>query len=326
MRSINNVIPCVNTAVIGAVISSAHRIRAMKRKPLSPADAAAAANLRRIWDEKKKGLGLTQEKAAAALGFNTQAAVSHYLSGYTPLNTDAVLKFAALLKVQPSQIREDIVELLGPASRPGGAMPGGRKVWVIGNGQGGLPDRVWTDGDYPVGASDEYAEVATDDSHAFVVRVWGESMYPKYKAGDYALVEPSETPEIEDDVLVRLNTGETMLKRLLARRGGIRLGSYGTAEVLTYAPDEITWIYYVSHPIPARKIKHWIEAQEYAGEERRHETAPHESERRSGYVLPELRSSERPGRTGKYVLPKPKSETEHVYGTKDAPARKRGKK
>lgn len=180
-----------------------------------------------------------------------------------------------------------------------------RKVWVIGNTQGGLPDRIWTDGDFPVGASDEYAEVATDDSHAFVVRVRGDSMIPRYQPGEFALVEPDTVPEIEDDVLVRLATGETMLKRLLSRRGGIRLGSYNSTEVLTYDRDEITWMYYVSHPIPARKIKHWVAVQEYVGEERRHEQAPvHQPERRSGML-------------------KPMSEMEHVYGRNLRPETKR---
>lgn len=180
----------------------------------------------------------------------------------------------------------------------------GRKVWVIGNGQGGFPDRIWGDGDYPVGASDEYAQVATDDSHAFVVRVWGESMVPRYMPGEYALVEPGTAPEIEDDVLVRLKTGETMIKRLLSRRAGIRLGSYGTAEVLTYTPEEVTWMYYVSHPIPARKIKHWAAAPEYAGEERRREDLPHDTERRGierghvkyfGYPVPDRMKGKKHG-------------------------------
>lgn len=178
----------------------------------------------------------------------------------------------------------------------------GNRIWVIGNGQGGLPDRIWTDGDHPVGASDKYAEVATDDDHAFVVCVRGDSMIPRYQPGEYALVEPDTAPEIEDDVLVRLESGETMLKRLLSRRGGIRLGSYNSAEVMTYRDDEITWIYYVSHPIPARKIKHWVKQQEYEGEERRHHSDTRDPERRSGYVLPE-----------------PKSEMEHVYGRNLSP-------
>lgn len=143
------------------------------------------------------------------------------------------------------------------------------RVWVIGNGQGGLPDRIWTDGDYPVGASEKYAEVATDDRYAFIVYVRGDSMIPRYLPGEYILVEPSAHPEIEDDVLVRLATGETMLKRLLSRRNGIRLGSYNNSEVMTFRPDEITWMYYIAHPIPARKIKHWIKAPEYTDEDRR---------------------------------------------------------
>ena len=46
-----------------------------------------------------------------------------------------------------------------------------------------------------------------------------------------------------------------MLKRLLARRGGIRLGSYNVQDVQTFQPNEIAWMYYVAHPVPARKIK-----------------------------------------------------------------------
>lgn len=190
-------------------------------------------------------------------------------------------------KAGKKRIADDMIEVIesafslprgwldqaGEQLRPADAIQaaGTRKVWVIGNGQGGLPDRIWEDGGYPTGASDKFAEVATDDQHAFVVCVRGDSMIPRYQPGEYALVEPSTEPEIEDDVLVRLSSGETMIKRLLSRRGGIRLGSYNSAEVMTYREEDITWIYYVSHPIPARKIKHWVETPEYAGEERRHE-------------------------------------------------------
>lgn len=83
-------------------------------------------------------------------------------------------------------------------------------------------------------------------------------MIPRYMPGEYALVEPGTEPEIEDDVLVRLATGQTLLKRLISRRGGIRLASYNSQEVMTFRTDEITWMYYVAHPIPARRIKHRI--------------------------------------------------------------------
>lgn len=130
-----------------------------------------------------------------------------------------------------------------------------RRVYVVGRAQGGLPDRIWTDGDYPVGATDQYAEIASPDPHAFLVPVVGHSMSPRFNPGEFALVEPGTEAEIEDDVLVRLMTGETLIKRLLSRRQGIRLGSYNDPEVLTYMPEELCWMYYIAHPVPARKIK-----------------------------------------------------------------------
>lgn len=130
-----------------------------------------------------------------------------------------------------------------------------RRVFVIGKTQGGLPERIWTDEEYPVGATNKYAEIATSDPRAFVIPVVGHSMAPRYNAGEFALVLPATEPELEDDVLVRLPSGETMLKRLLARRGGIRLGSYAEPEVNTFLPEEITWMYYVAHPVPARQIR-----------------------------------------------------------------------
>ncbi len=145
---------------------------------------------------------------------------------------------------------------------PPGAMPvvsPGRRVWVIGNGAGGVPDRIWGDGEYPVGASDKYAEVATDDPHAFIVAVRGDSMAPRFRDGEYALVEPGAEADLKDDVLVRLKSGETLLKRLLDLRGGVRLGSYSTPDVLTYPFEEIVWIYHVSHALPPRKIKMMVD-------------------------------------------------------------------
>lgn len=130
-----------------------------------------------------------------------------------------------------------------------------RAIPVVGRAQGGLPDRIWTDGDYPVGATDQYGELASADPEAFLTPVVGLSMVPRYNPGEFALVEPGTDPELEDDVLVRLKSGETMIKRLLSRRQGIRLGSYNDPEVFSFPPEEVTWMYYIAHPVPARKIK-----------------------------------------------------------------------
>ncbi|MDR5776253.1 MULTISPECIES: helix-turn-helix domain-containing protein [unclassified Caballeronia] len=130
-----------------------------------------------------------------------------------------------------------------------------RRVYVVGRAQGGLPERIWTDGDYPVGATDEYAEIATTDPHAFLSPILGTSMVPKFNPGDFVFVEPGTPIEVEDDVLVRLGTGETMIKRLISKRGGIQLGSYNEPGTMLFKPEEITWMYYIAHYVPARKIK-----------------------------------------------------------------------
>jgi phage repressor protein C with HTH and peptisase S24 domain len=132
-------------------------------------------------------------------------------------------------------------------------------VWVVGKGSGGLlPDRLWTDGDHPVGITSEYAEVVSQDPHAFIVEVVGTSMVPRFNPGEFALIEPDTEPDLEDDVLVRLVTGQTMLKRLLSRRTGWRLGSYNNTEILHFTPEEVSWVYYAAYPVPARKIKNRV--------------------------------------------------------------------
>lgn len=133
-----------------------------------------------------------------------------------------------------------------------------RRVFAVGRAQGGLPERVWTDGDYPVGATDEYAEIATSDPHAFLVPVVDVSMVPRYNPGEFAFVEPGTAPEAGDDVLVRLATGETMIKKLTSQRAGmVELESYNKVVqgTLFFRVEEITWMYYIAHPVPARKIK-----------------------------------------------------------------------
>jgi SOS-response transcriptional repressor LexA len=128
-------------------------------------------------------------------------------------------------------------------------------VPVLGKGMGGMPDRVFTDEGLPAGGSDDYAEIYSADRNAFVVRVDGSSMYPKYVHGEYALVEPNTAPEIEDDVILKTKNGQVMIKRLVSKRNGVHLASYNDPVVYMFQPDEIIWMYYVAYPVPARKIK-----------------------------------------------------------------------
>lgn len=147
-----------------------------------------------------------------------------------------------------------------PASAPPGAPVDSssfRKIWVVGKGSGGLmPERIWDDGGYPVGVTDDYAELASNDAEAFLSEVVGQSMYPKFENKNFALIEPNTTIDLEDCVLVRLDDGQTLLKRLLSRRnGGVTLGSFNEPELLHFDDFDITWMYYVAHEVPRKKLK-----------------------------------------------------------------------
>lgn len=119
----------------------------------------AAANLRRIWAAKKEELGLTQAKAATLLGFNTQSSVSQYLRGDVPLNTDAVLGFARILGILPSEIQPSLstifqypLALANTTSAPMGT----RRIPVITFAQAGIwsASDVLTSGDVQVFMTD----------------------------------------------------------------------------------------------------------------------------------------------------------------------------
>lgn len=215
---------------------------------------------------RRKALGLSQEQLAAAAGMS-QSDISKIERGDMQTTTRMVHLARALQSdafwLATGEGSQDVLAggtlFAGEPWTEFQPVRPGKINWVpvVGQGAGGsLPERVWTDGDFPVGYTHEYAEVASTDPHAFIVKVVGPSMIPKYNPGDFALVEPGTDPDIEDDVLVRLNNGQTMLKRLLSRRGGFfRLGSYNDPEILVYPYDEVTWMYYVAYPVPARKIK-----------------------------------------------------------------------
>lgn len=100
-----------NSVAICSFINSANKMDVMgkktKRRDLTAREKAAQQNLFRIWSEKKRGLGLTQDSAADKMGFKTQGAVNQYLNGRIPLNTDTVIKFAAILEVAPKEIDKE---------------------------------------------------------------------------------------------------------------------------------------------------------------------------------------------------------------------------
>ena len=78
-----------------------------RKLPLNEEQIRESDRLKALFEEKKKELGLTQEKIAAELGDGvTQGAVSHFLNRRTALNLEAAVVFARLLKVPVSEFSE----------------------------------------------------------------------------------------------------------------------------------------------------------------------------------------------------------------------------
>lgn len=87
------------------------------------------------------------------------------------------------------------------------------------------------------------------DPRAYGVRVRGDSMIPRYRAGDTVVVSPNLPVEDGDEVYVALLSGERLIKRAKRTRGGWILESYNSnyearfvtnAEIGTMHP--VLWI------------------------------------------------------------------------------------
>ena len=90
---------------------------ATKRRELTASELDAAKKLQHIWNTKKEALNLTQGKVAQTCGWSNESAFGAYLHARVPLNTEAVLRLAKILKVHPTEIMPEIAELL-PSANP----------------------------------------------------------------------------------------------------------------------------------------------------------------------------------------------------------------
>lgn len=225
----------------------------------------------KIWTMEEEALRLSERfanvknKAEFARAYNLKGGasmLSQHLSGNRPISIDAAVVYAKAFNCTVAEISPRIALQLENANKtallPENSFLVGKSVNeipVYGKGMGGLPDRLFTDEGRLSNGHDEYGEVYSSDINAFITRVEGNSMIPKYHHGGYALVEPNTEPELEDDVLIKLTSGQVLLKKLVSRRGGVVLASYSDPVIHTFSPDQIVWMYYVAYPVPTRKIK-----------------------------------------------------------------------
>ena len=104
------------------------------------------------------------------------------------------------------------------------------------------------------GRSVEYDELPTswqkkvptdlNDPRAFAVTVAGDSMEPRYQAGDVAFLEPSRPLRQQDLVIARLRDGDVVFKIYHRTGDSVRFASYNPAYLPFEVPvADIVWAY-----------------------------------------------------------------------------------
>lgn len=93
------------------------------------------------------------------------------------------------------------------------ALKENRLVPVVGEVKGG-DDGFLEELQYPVGHGEGSVDYPTSDTSAYALRVRGDSMHPRYRAGEFIVVTPSIEAQPSDDVVVALKDGRKLLKVL----------------------------------------------------------------------------------------------------------------
>ena len=152
----------------------------------------------------------------------------------------------------------------GPKQLPPGAAPPApsnvaaapalstsRLVPVVGHVKGGI-DGFLEEMQYPTGYGEGYVEYWTKDPGSYALRVKGDSMHPRYRAGEFIVVTPSIEAQPGRDVVVKMRDGRKLLKQLNWIRGDeVQLLSINDGYApTTLSVDEIESIHRVAGGVP----------------------------------------------------------------------------
>jgi SOS-response transcriptional repressor LexA len=181
-------------------------------------------------------LGLTQQGLAALTGFS--------LSAIGNWESEQNIPSPSKLGVLATKLGVSIDYLLGHGGAAGGRVPGTdiRQVPIVSWAQAG--DLVaYADMD---AAWHEFTATTCRDENCFAVTVSGDSMEPKYSAGDIAIVMPNVEPRNGCLVVSKLKN-EGVFFKLFHQSGDnrkFRLSSYNPVyPVMECRRDDFVWIY-----------------------------------------------------------------------------------
>lgn len=174
-------------------------------------------------DRIREAMGSMSQADFARAVSRTESAVTFWLDGRTKsLKGETAAKIEAatgysatwLINGKGPKMAGQVSDLdLAPELR------GDRRIPVVGEVKGG-DDGYLDEMQYPIGHGEGFVEYPTADSSAYALRVRGDSMHPRYRAGEFIVVEPSIEAQSGDDVVVSLTDGRKLLKELNWIRDG----------------------------------------------------------------------------------------------------------
>lgn len=186
--------------------------------------------------------GVPQTEIARKVGI-TPGAITNYLYGKTEPGLETIKKIAAAYGLPLSHFLED-----------NGAFPGQfevpdfiRTAPVISLAQAG--DNGYWVGPYPetIGMERVPYPSSIKDPNAFAIRVVGNSMTPRYYAGEIVVVDTTKQICNGDDVVVKLTDGRAMIKVWRRLNGTILLESINREyEPIAVTQEEIRHCYKVA--------------------------------------------------------------------------------
>ncbi|BBL25002.1 MULTISPECIES: LexA family protein [Comamonas] len=152
--------------------------------------------------------GWTQQQLGEAVG-RTKANVGHWETGKHEPKLDLIEAISRETGFPPPALGgvESNVE-------PALELKKSRMVPVTGSVKGGDDGYLVQD---PV--PDGFVEYWTGDPQAYALRIKGDSMHPRYRAGEFVVVTPSIEAQPGRDVVVKLTNGKCLLKQLNWMRG-----------------------------------------------------------------------------------------------------------
>lgn len=101
--------------------------------------------------------------------------------------------------------------------------------------------------DYPVGHGDGVLLINSTDPNAYALQVIGQSMHPRIKHREFVVIEPNHQYVPGDEVLVRTQNGQSMVKEFsYLREGTYRFDSVNPSEPPVFLEvEEVEFIHFV---------------------------------------------------------------------------------